>query len=390
MKRLHYVFGAFVVGTLAMASCQKNESTIQPQASDKPSLPAQEFNYSAVAMPQAFSKLPDKTTADGNKNSVSDAGATLGRVLFYDTKLSINNTVACGSCHHQKDAFADPVGLSEGFEGRKTTRNASSLVNSRYQSAYFWDARETKLEEMVLKPVENHIEMGMEDQDKLAVKLARFDYYPGLFEKAFGDKNITKERIGKAMAQFLYSMVSYQSKFDKGQATNFQNFTAEEDRGRKLFFERTNCAVCHAGANFSGKEGSDFANIGLSVNYVDKGMKEKFDAKGQKIGGEGVFKVPSLRNVGLTAPYMHDGRFSDLRSVVEHYNSGVADHTNLDTRVTNPFNSNYAWDTNNTFVNTKAQRLNLSEQDKTDLVSFLKTLSDDKFTTDPKFSNPFK
>jgi cytochrome c peroxidase len=389
MKRLHYVFGAFVVGTLAMVGCQKNESVTQPLASDKPSLPAQEFNYSAVAMPQSFSKLPDKTTADGNKNSVTDAGATLGRVLFYDTKLSINNTVACGSCHHQKDAFADPVGLSEGFEGRKTTRNASALVNSRYQSAYFWDARETKLEEMVLKPVENHIEMGMEDQDKLAVKLARFDYYPALFEKAFGDKNITKERVGKAMAQFLYSMVSYQSKFDKGQATNFQNFTSEEDRGRKLFFERTNCAVCHAGANFSGKDGSDFANIGLNVNYTDKGMPAKTDAKGQKIGGEGVFKVPSLRNVGLTAPYMHDGRFKDLKAVVEHYNSGVADHTNLDTRVTNPFNSNYAWDTSNTFVNTRAQRLNLSEQDKSDLVAFLKTLSDDKFTSDPKFANPF-
>jgi cytochrome c peroxidase len=389
MKRLHYVFGAFVVGTLAMVSCQKNESITQPQTSDKPSLPAQEFNYSAVAMPQSFSKLPDKTTADGNKNSVTDAGATLGRVLFYDTKLSINNTVACGSCHHQKDAFADPVGLSEGFEGRKTVRNASTIVNTRYQSAYFWDARETKLEDMVLRPIENHIEMGMEDQDKLAAKLARFDYYPALFEKAFGDKTITKERVGKAMAQFLYSMVSYQSKFDKGQATNFQNFTAEEDRGRKLFFERTNCAVCHAGANFSGKDGSDFANIGLNVNYTDKGMTTRVDAKGQKIGGEGVFKVPSLRNVGLTAPYMHDGRFKDLKSVVEHYNSGVADHTNLDNRVTNPFSSNYAWDTNNTFVNTKAQRLNLSEQDKNDLIAFLKTLSDDKFTSDPKFANPF-
>ena len=389
MKRIPLLFGAFVVGTLAIVSCQKNENP-GTVAQVSPNLPAQSYNYSAVAMPASFAKLPDKTTSDGNKNNVTDAGATLGRVLFYDPKLSISNTVSCGSCHHQAKAFADPIGLSEGFEGRKTTRNASAIVNTRYQSNYFWDARESKLEDMVLKPVENHIEMGMEDIDKLAQKIARFDYYGPLFEKAFGDKTVTKERIAASMSQFLYSMVSYQSKFDKGQATGFQNFTAEENRGRVLFFEKTNCAVCHAGANFSGKDGSEFANIGLDLNYKDKGMKERSTEKGTKIGGEGVFKVPSLRNISLTGPYMHDGRFNTLSDVIEHYNSQVTDHANLDNRVTTPVNNSYGWDSNNTQITSKAQRLNFTAQDKKDMIAFLSTLNDDKFTTDPKFSDPFK
>ena len=200
-------------------------------------------------MPAHFrtARRQDNTPRD---NRLTDAGATLGRVLFYDTRLSANNTTACGSCHEQKRAFADGQRFPKGFEGKAVDRNAMSLVNLRYypRGRFFWDERAATLEDQVLMPIQNKIEMG-HDLPRLMEVMAKDSRYPDLYHQAFGDSKVTPERTAKALAQFLRSLVSYQSKFDEGLAKagsvrdDFENFTAQENRGKTLFVQR--CATCH-------------------------------------------------------------------------------------------------------------------------------------------------
>jgi cytochrome c peroxidase len=300
--------------------------------------------------------------------NVTDAQADLGRVLFYDTKLSLNNAISCGSCHFQKLAFADGRASSPGFEGKMTPRNAMSIVNpAMEQIGLFWDNREDCVYNLSLKPVQNHIEMGMEDLEILSKKLAAVEYYPDLFMKAYGGSPaITPDKIAQATNAFLRSFISWESKYDEGRKGNFSNFTAEESRGMKLFndWEGARCANCHVAPTFDQQWGNG-ANIGLDRVSVDKGIKNNPNN----------FRVPSLRNVELTAPYMHDGRFKNLEEVVDHYNEKVQ------------FNPDLDWNLQD--GNSKARKLNLTDGDKKALVAFLKTLTDKKFITDPKFSNPF-
>src|SRR5262249_788201 len=180
-------------------------------------LPETPDRYSEIDLPAHF-KTPlarrfDNSPAD---NPVTNAGATLGRVLFYDTRLSASNTISCGSCHVQKNAFVDPNRFSKGFEGKSTDRHAMSLVNVRFNTRgrFFWDERGATLEEAVLVPIQSKTEMG-QDLSRLMDILAKDEQYPGLFEKAFGDPKITRERMAKALAQFVRSMVSCQSKYDE-------------------------------------------------------------------------------------------------------------------------------------------------------------------------------
>src|SRR5262249_27442644 len=195
-------------------------------------LPETPHRYSQIDLPAHF-KTPfaqrfDNTPTD---NPVTNHGATLGRVLFYDTRLSANNTISCGSCHVQKNAFVDPNRFSKGFKGKRTDRHAMSLVNLRYNTRgrFFWDERAGNLEASVLLPVQSKVEMG-QDLTRLLDILTRDIYYPGLFKKAFGDGKVTRERIARALAQFLRSMVSCQSKYDIGRARagsvrdDFKNF----------------------------------------------------------------------------------------------------------------------------------------------------------------------
>ena len=320
-----------------------------------------------------------------NTGQIKNEIATLGRVLFYDTKLSINNTTACGSCHLQAKAFSDATAGSAGFKGISTTRNSMAIANPMLTQNLFWDTRTKSLQQMVLQPVQNHIEMGMEDLNFLATKLQKTAYYPNLFKKAFGDspmkslgEGVTPNGINIALMQFLTSMVSHNSKFDVGAKTKFSNFNELETMGKALFHsEKLSCAKCHTGANFSladentpdnpyggssGTEGT--ANIGLNMVYQDNGR------------GNGKFKIPSLRNVELTAPYMHDGRFNSLEEVVEHYNKGIQAHPGLDANL----------------KDSKGQpkRLDLTNLEKTALIAFLKTLTDNTYTTDVKYSDPFQ
>jgi cytochrome c peroxidase len=216
--------------------------------SEAPTLPTTASNYHLKVIP-----TNDNTP---NDNQITNDGATLGRVLFYDAKLSINNQTSCSSCHTQSLAFADNKSSSIGFEGNKTARNASTIINVINQSSYFWDKRTDKLETMVMQPIRHQVEMGMEKSSVLPKKLAAITYYPALFKKAFGTEEITADRISKAMSQFLRSMTSYDSKADQtmlmqgnfggwGQTTD-PRVTPEEKRGAMLF-SNVGCTNCHSG-----------------------------------------------------------------------------------------------------------------------------------------------
>ncbi len=348
------------------------------------------YNYKSVVVPHAefsntvgmlfFDKKggstsnqppAHKTVKTGDKIdilNVSDAQADLGRVLFYDTKLSLNNAVSCGSCHFQKFAFADGRASSPGFQGKMTPRNAMAIVNpAMEQIGLFWDNREDCVYNLALEPVQNHIEMGMESMELLTKKLAAVEYYPDLFMKAYGGSPvINADKIAQAMNAFLRSFISWESKYDEGKNSNFTNFTAEEKQGMKLFndWNGARCANCHVAPTFDQQWGNG-SNIGLDKVSADKGIKSNPNN----------FRVPSLRNVELTAPYMHDGRFKNLEEVVDHYNEKVQ------------FNPSLDWNLQD--GNNKARKLNLTEPDKKALIAFLKTLTDKKFTSDPKFSDPF-
>jgi len=310
----------------------------------------------------------------------SEATQALGKVLFYDKKLSVNNSVSCATCHKQTNAFSDNQRFSEGFGGRITRRNAPGLFNLFNESSFFWDMRANGLRELALQPVQNHIEMGIENVDDLIQKLSKYDYYPPLFEAAFESPEITEEGLRTAIVRFLGSLKSSDSKFDRVNR-NETTYTALEQMGRDLFHSNeAGCLNCHRNEFVSGWNNFSFAaNIGLDVEYEDNGLGELNGSN-----NNGNFKVPQLRNVALTAPYMHDGRFSTLEEVVEHYSSGIQDHPRLHPSLTKNWG---CWDCNDT--NGPRQR-NFTNTEKRALVAFLETLTDYSFVTNSNFSDPFK
>lgn len=375
MKLLHYfiVPAAFAL-TVAACTKERNTDGLEYQyQSDVLRLPSQAYNYANPSLPSHMSDLKSRLGA-----KVTNDGATLGRVLFYDPKLSLTNNTACASCHLQEKGFADPVAFSKGFDGRFTSRNASSIVNTLEHNMFFWDGRETDIKSMVLRPIENHIEMGMDNFKALEKKLGSLDYYKPLFKNAFGSEAVTEERIAEALSQFLNSMVSGNSKFDESSPNGWGSnvptvFDPGEQRGLDLFFNKARCATCHnpsANLFFGGQE--QVANIGLDLDPKDLGMGADDPSKA------GMFKIPSLRNVALTGPYMHDGRFKTLEEVVEHYNSNIQPVANLH------------WGLQDGTGTGQPIKLGLTEAEKADLVSFLHTLTDEQFVKDDRFSNPFK
>ena len=341
-------------------------------------LPPVPANYAAPVLPPSFLVQPilgqDNTPVT---NPVTNAAATLGRTLFYDKRLSLNQTISCSSCHQREHGFSDSKKFSVGFLGGLTGRNSMGLSNARWyqRRAFFWDERAATLEDQVLQPIQNAVEMGM-TLPGLVTRLGAEPYYATLFTAAFGTADVTSDRISRALAQFVRSIVSTQSKYDNGAATGFTNFTAEENQGRQIFQTPNlgGCAACHGTDNFV--PGPNINNNGLEFPYVDLG-------RGGITGlpqDNGLFKVPSLRNIGLTAPYMHDGRFGTLEEVVEFYNSGVVDNPNLSPPLRNPPGTPGAG---------QPRRLNLTAAQKAALVAFLKTLTDTSVTTDAKFADPF-
>lgn len=386
MKKTKIFAYGFIATLAGVIACRPSANA--PFETDSLKLPAQKYDYALPSKNMAGLEFTDNPT-----NRITNAGATLGRVLFYDKKLSLNNSVACASCHLQEKGFADSKQFSVGFQGMTTTRNASAIQNAALENSFFWDMRSPSLENLSLEPVRNHIEMGIEDMSKLSEKLAKVSYYQELFKDAYGTSDINGERISKAISQFLRSMVTYRSKFDEGKKANYANFTAEEMRGKVLFMEKLHCVNCHGGDNFNTSvDGEHFANIGLDATYRDNGI----GALTGNSAKNGLFKIPSLRNVGLTAPYMHDGRFENLESVVNHYDNSVRNHANLF-----PNLRNFQWEGNGGSTTSgngwgappppsaNVLPLALTAQDKKALVAFLKTLTDDELTKDVRFSNPF-
>lgn len=363
---------------LCLAACVLVACNQAPEVFEQaqPKLPGTPYAYA----PQIPNKTDVPDAIRDKASRINDDAATLGRVLFYDKKLSVNNRIACAGCHFQDQAFSDGQKVSPGFARDLTSRNAMSIVNPITQTSFFWDGRTKDLRDMVLAPVQNHIEMGLEDMDELEIKLAAVDYYPALFEKAFGDQETSKEHVSLALTAFMQSMSSYQSPFDEGLEDDFVNFTDEEKRGKELFFGIAGCAQCHNGPDFrqwrpAWSEGweESWANIGLDMEPIDQG------AGSHDPNQKGIFRAPSLRNIALTAPYMHDGRFEDLAAVIDHYSDNVKPAEGLDWRLLEP-----------NFTNEIIpKRLNLSDRDKKALIVFMETLTDPQLITDDKFSDPF-
>jgi cytochrome c peroxidase len=297
-------------------------------------------------------------------NAITDAGATLGRVLFYDRRLSANNTTACASCHQQAFGFGDTARFSVGLHGERTARRAMALANARFYrpGRYFSDERASTLEAQVLEPIQNPVEMGM-PLETLVPKLRETKFYPALFAAAFGTPEVSADRISRSLAQFVRSLVSAGSRFDRAFDDNgqpdFRLLTPKEQEGQRVFGGR-GCQQCH-GTNALILDGVH--NTGLDATIIDAGA------------GGGRFKTPSLHNVAVRGPYMHDGRFTTLREVVDFYDHGVQPSPNLDPRMRGP--------------NGTARRLNLSAEEKDALVAYLESLTDRAFLTAPKFSNPF-
>jgi cytochrome c peroxidase len=359
-------------------------------------LPETPYNYSAVELPAHYLASLERGMDNTPKNNpITDDGATLGRVLFHDTTLSANRTVACASCHAQEHAFADTKKLSTGFDGGLTGRNSMGLTDARYyrNGRFFWDERAATLEDQVLMPIQNAVEMGL-TVEELVARVSAESYYPPLFERAFGDEKVTSDRISQALAQYVRSIVSYRSRFDEGMEETgvihqaFSGFTPQENQGKGLFLGKAGCANCHLdnGPPAGGPPGPTGPRVNNAVFFIDfatnNGLKDVGDddnGVGDITGNPGDdhrFKSPSLRNVALTAPYMHDGRFATLGQVVEHYNSGVEAQPNLDPRLRLPGSPD-------------PRRLNLTQAEMDALVAFLGTLTDDALLADPRFSTPF-
>lgn len=339
--------------------------------------PEQLPNYASPTWPVHYDA---QVTAPINTPPITDAGATLGRVLFHDTRLSITSTVSCATCHQQARGFTDPATLSQGVDpARRTGAHSMRLLNARFflPGQAFWDRRAPSIELQVTQPIRDPAEMGFDAAhgglDSLFRRMRSLAYYPELFSLAFGDPSITTDRVQRALGQFIRSMVSTDSRFDRGfaQAYNaalgdrgvqapFPSFTAQENRGKDLYLRPppagAGCARCHTVPTFALTGGS-------RSNGLDAGETR-------------IFKSPSLKSVAVTGPYMHDGRLASLEAVVEHYASGVQDGPALDQRLRGPDGTPI--------------RLSLTAADKAALVAFLRTLTDEGMGTDARFGSPFR
>jgi len=372
--------------SLVVIACTKNEELFVTRKAE-PKLPETPYAYKNQSFPE-FQGL-----ANTQLSGISDAKATLGRVLFYDTKLSVNNAISCGSCHKQSVAFADVDRFSTGFRGVTTARNSQPVFNAGMGNQLFWDLRAENLTDQVLMPAFDHVEMGMSDMAHLTSKIEATDYYAPLFEAAFGTAEVTEARIRSGLQQFLRSMLSLDSKYDRSLLEEGTTLVGLEALGFELYSGKARCQSCHGFRDLRTWGG---ANIGLEMNYTDKGMGTWTEGT----QGEGVFKIPTLRNIALTAPYMHDGRFATLDEVIEHYNSNIQPHPNLDMRLRNSdfwgIGGGFEGDDFVTQPIPPDQtdplgpvRMGLTQHEKSALKAFLMTLTDHSLITDPKFSDPF-
>ncbi|NUQ82078.1 MAG: c-type cytochrome [Bacteroidetes bacterium] len=285
----------------------------------------------------------------------------LGRQLFFDKAFAKDYSVSCGSCHQPAAGFADGgKAVSTGFHGLTGTRNAPGLTNTAYLDSYLWEGGVPTLEKQALAPIVNPVEFNIHP-DTLVMRIAMNPVYPPQFEEAFGSREVTLERITKSIATFERFLISGNSEFDKWNRGEPNQMTASAKRGFDVFFgESGDCFHCHVGFNFTD---NDFHNNSLAAVYSDPG-RYLLTSRDEDIGK---FKTPTLRNVALTAPYMHDGSIGTLEEVVRHYNSGGKHHPNADILM---------------------RPLGLKEDEMADLVAFLESLTDTSFTNQPNLQPP--
>ena len=308
-------------------------------------------------------------------NELTVQGVKLGRMLFYEKMLSADGTQACASCHLQEFAFTDSAQFSIGVRGEKGGRHAMSVFNMAWNdNEFFWDGRAHLLRDQALLPIQDELEMD-ETLENVVAKLSASQMYKDQFIRVFGTDEVTSEKVSLALEQFMNSIISTNSKYDDF-LSDSTVFSESEKRGFKLFNTEYNqffpeqsgadCQHCHSGLNF---ENDQYMNNGLDATFADDGRGKATEDPADN----GKFKVTSLRNIALTAPYMHDGRFNTLEEVVEHYNSQLQASSTLDPAL----------------EQTRETGLFLTEQDKKDLVAFLKTLTDKDLTTNSEYSTPF-
>lgn len=347
-----------VAGIIIFSSCKEKDANIAITPIDTSAFLYQLPGYRLT------------TPNDPSDNHTTNSGVALGRVLFFDATLSGDGKISCGSCHKPESGFSDNARLSTGQFNRLGRRNSMGLSNLRYESFYFWDGRETTLEKQIPHPISDQLEMGLtplQYEEKLKSKQSYLPY----FEKAFGANSVNFQNAVKALAQYVRSLTSYNSPYDKylmGQ----QSLTPAEERGKKLFFTHPdasvslrggNCGDCHLPISLGGGNSEDlaFKNNGIYSQGSDDG-RARVTRNNSDLGK---FKIPSLRNVALTAPYMHDGSLQTLQDVLDHYN-----HPNL---FQSPFIDDLILEGKNERFGTS---LGLTQSEKEDIIAFLHTLTD--------------
>lgn len=322
------------------------------------------------------SHFPDMIIPDDNPLTIE--GVELGRFLFYEKRLSGDNTMNCATCHMPENGFSDPNQFSVGIDGVAGTRQSMALVNLGWENFFFWDGRKTKLEDQILEPVPNPIEMHQSWKDAVS-KLNADVNYRNRFFRAFNEEGIDSIKVAKAIAQFLRTLISAESKYDvmykfennmtlnSSEQSILQTIDNEEWAGYDLFksLNGADCFHCHNGPLMQVKK---FSNNGLDAAFSDLG-RGVITGNGND---NGKFKVPTLRNIAFTAPYMHDGRFATLDEVIEHYSSGISHSTTIDPLI--EFASQGG--------------VQLDSQEKYLLKKFLNTLTDNNFINNPKFKDP--
>ena len=307
-------------------------------------------------------------------------GVSLGRMLFYEERLSGDNSMSCATCHAPENSFTDPNQFSTGIDGIAGTRNSMALINLGWQKFFFWDGRAKSLEEQILEPIPNPLEMHQKWKDAVS-KLQQDVEYRNMFYKAFGEEGIDSIKVSKAIAQFIRTMISGSSKYDV--MYKFENslilnsvdqsilssVSPEEWAGYDLFksLNGADCLHCHSGILMHINK---FSNNGLDATFTDQG-------RGAITGSPndmGRFKIPTLRNIALTAPYMHDGRFGTLDEVIEHYSSELVSSPTIDPLM----------------EHLSSGGVQLDSQEKDLLKKFLMTLTDYSFINNPEFQDPKK
>ena len=360
--------------TIALACCRDNDPVPPDQPVPDPT------PYSLV-LPTNFGQTPTQPL----DNPLTNEGVELGRHLFYEKALSIDNTVSCASCHKQEKAFSDGLNRAIGVHGSRHSRSAMPIQNMLWEKDMAWDGATKTLEAQARVPLQNPIEMGQTLTASVA-KLQAMPKYVTMFNKAFKTKVITEDNMLKALAQFERTLISGNSRFDRFMRGEFSALTADEKEGKKLFethprFELVNgrqvfvrganCGDCHKGNLLNG----DMMNNGLDLTFTDLGL----GAVTSQSSDNGKFKITSLRNIALTAPYMHDGRLATLEDVLNHYNEHVVlNSPNIDPLILNTTND----------PRQQSNQLELTQQEKALIIKFLHTLTDSSFIQNPRFSEP--